>query len=405
MCQQFGPRPHPSASRARPGPSRAADMPIAMKRPAAAQKTVAKKAKVDPVKQKCNAVAAALEGAPDLPADVLEMLGDMLPGSLGVAIDERHDYQSNVVTMIANALDGIEAGVRKTIATGEEEAAGAEPEKAKRAAVVTEADAARDAKRAEVQQKKEALADDALAFRKEKSALQEAEDAQQLGDVELDAATGKREKLLATLHDAFLPLKEGAEGAVEPTKFLERLRKQIELDQSLVTATASALSKAPGVRGPFDTMAIAELEERISKTIGEFDVLLTTGEPAKKTRAAEVAKAQMAFGAARNHQRLSANAFSEMQAAEKACEDALKAAKKSVQEFNAETRKAATALNSAKTRLEKFLSGPLATFTELRGRVAPPPYEPEQEAVAEAEANTKADVAAVDDSAMGAAEP
>lgn len=380
-----------------------------MKRSCGVNKAAAKKAKIDPVHQKCNLVQSAIKGATHLPQDALEMLKGMLYGSLATPKDQRHPYQSEIVAMIGDALGGIEAETRATIATGEKAAGGFDQENAKRAAATEVSEANLSSIVVEVRSKKGLLAEACLAFRKTRAELQEAQEAQRAGDADLKAVSGKRTKLQAIVQEMFSKLKEGAEGAPEAAHVMGSLRKHVELDDSLMTATQSALSKPPDARGPFDAMAINQLEEQISKTIAEFDAKISDSEPATAARAAAVAKAQVAHDATKTKQKASAGIFTSAQEDETECETALTAARKAVKDLTAEARKAASGLMKATAQLDQFLEGPMATFADLRDRETPPPplAEPEPVAVIAAAADdTKVDdevvaIAAPADDTMG----
>lgn len=94
-------------------------MPAQMKRPAAATAADkrAKRAKeaetdveaqVDPMVDKCKAIAKMVGSADGYPAHVLSMLSGTVLNCLKMAKDERHEYQENVAKMVGEVLTSVE---------------------------------------------------------------------------------------------------------------------------------------------------------------------------------------------------------------------------------------------------------------------------------------------------------
>jgi len=70
---------------------------------------------VDVVADKCNNLANALESAPNLPAEVVAMLVEVLPYSLCQPKDKRHRFQEQAIQAVDNVLQEIEGTLKKKI--------------------------------------------------------------------------------------------------------------------------------------------------------------------------------------------------------------------------------------------------------------------------------------------------
>jgi len=355
------------------------------KRPASSAATLAKRQKRDPILDKCDAVAKGLQSA-DLPDIVEKMLTDMLSSSLGIFMDERHKYQSSVVNMVADVLSGAEAGLKQNIEEAEAQVSKGATEQAAREAAVQEAEATLQAKASETKERKLVLAGAATAFKEAKEGVAAALAAQKAGDKDILEAGNKKATLETAMTDFVKPLTEGGlseDQAKEAVASLTAVLKKFDFDQSMIMSIPTSLSKEPAVRGPFDTMVVAQLDEEVGKRVAALDATLKEGEPSKAERAAALASAEATLVSAKEAQLASAESFQAAQKAEKDASAALDAAKKALKAMTSEIRSHNRALDIASAELSVFQEGPLAVFGELKEHVAPPPPPEEPEAAPE----------------------
>mmetsp|Transcript_41105 Transcript_41105/g.87552 ORF Transcript_41105/g.87552 Transcript_41105/m.87552 type:complete len:377 (-) Transcript_41105:115-1245(-) len=360
-----------------------------MKRPAAAQAGPAKSKKPATASSKDIKVVADALLLAELPEAVISLLTENLMVSLGVAKEERHQYQEEVIAMISETLDGVEAAIKDRIATSEGKVAEAETDKASREKAAEEATTTATAKSEAVDAAKAALAESTAAHKAAKIALSTAESEQKVGDAKLDAAAGKKTKLESALNGTYTPIKMGTatpDEVKEGLAMLVKLGKEYSLDPSMLTSLPAALNKAPDSRGSFDAMVLTQVEEEISKHIQELDEELAKGEPSKAERAAKVTTATAELEAAATAETTAKATLKEAQTAQKEAEAEQKAAAKKVKDFDPEMRQVAADLDEEKANLEKLQTGAVATFKALSERSnIPPPEEEKAEEVAPAE--------------------
>jgi len=361
---------------------------MAMKRPAAnAESAAAKKPKVAGREATlCDQVRKGLKEAEHLPEVAQQCLADMLETSLLVYKDARHKYQEGVVEMVANTFTGIEAQIQARVDEAEKGVAGAGEEKVTRTAAVAEADGELKAKVEETNQRKRELAEDAWAFKAAKETLWLAKDAQEKGEMELKGTVRTKDVLEAAARDLAKPLTEATvEGDQVPAlvKQLVPILNKHEFGESMIASLPNVLAKSPSERGQFDTMVVTQMNEELALRVKALEAKLEEAAPAREQRAETVKAAEEKFQAAREKQLVSANTFTEAQAAQEEATIALRAAKEKLRSLNPETRKCQKSLTVAAEALEKFRKGPLAAFQELAERTTPAPVE-EAEATAEA---------------------
>jgi len=363
--------------------------------PSKRQKSKGKKTdvvEVDPVAEKCNLVAEVLAMAEQWPESVRGMYAKIVPDTLGVLKEERHEYQEEAVGRIGAALLGVEAAIQKRIDDSKTKVNDADNEKVRRDDAVVGAEAALAAKRAEVEVKDLELETEEsklgaeqkhAAMEAAKDALDDAEKAQQIGDVSLEVAASDHLKFEAVLKDIYTPLKDGIQEARKYKAILNKLLKfgeKYELDQSLVESLPTPLGKEPPARGPFDGIILKQFEEWCSQRLAEYATTLKDGADGKAQRAAVVEAVRATHTAAEDLWMVATaqKAREEL----KGCEKALKAAQKAAKSFLSEIQEARDEHESAQAQLEAFREGELAAFNDLKDRTV---SGTETEAVAEAQ--------------------
>lgn len=355
-----------------------------MKRPAASGSAASKRAKVetDPVQQHSDIIKDGLARSVEIPHAVLNMLSSMCQHAMQSCKDERHKYQDGVVDMMGNVLIGVEADINKTIADLKAKLAGTDDTRAAREAAVKAAEDDLDSKKKETQAKKEALAEDAMAFKAAKAKVAEAQVTQKNSSKELETLLKSKERLESTMKDLFQPLMAEGEKNHMVDSLMAFLQK-LDLDESMLKALPEAISKEPSARGSFDTDVVSSLSSELAKRTESAAAEIAAAEPAKAQSAAALQDAEVCFEKAKDKQHVGATAYSSARAAQTESETALTTAKKVLADLDPEVKQIKKDLAVAEKDLADFCSGPKGSFAELRERVLPP-VEEETEMVDEA---------------------
>jgi len=338
---------------------------------------VAKAAKKDPVQTKCREVSAALKLSTSMPPAACGMLGDILPFSLGICKEERHPFQQGAVDAVGKEMAGLEEALSLAVTDAQGRVEQLGRDRKAQEACVSELEAQLEGHRRGAHERKHALADAAIAFRRSKEALAEAEAKQKAGDKDIEEAMSKRKELAAVVAQVLEPLKAGTmEKEAVPEAaigLVPRLLQFFHVEESLRPAIPAVLSKEPATRGYFDTMATAQLEKQIRDALEEFEAVEKAGAAARAARASVVASAKESLQAARERQGSEATAFTAAQGQEEASYAALQAAKQALKAFNPERARRGKAVVRAQDVLQSFREGPLAAFGELCNHTAAEP--------------------------------
>lgn len=345
------------------------------KRPAAACAAAAKAAKAaksaeaDPTVLKCREVAAALGEIEGLPQAVGGLLGDILPLSLALPREQRHVYQQGVVEAVGRELVGREEALERSITEAEGNAEQLARDREAQQAALAELEVSLTRRASEALDKRHVLADAALAFRRAKEGLGEAGAKQRAGNEELEEVARKHESLSRTVAEVLEPLKEGtlAREAVEEAAagLVPALQRCFDVEESLIPAIPSVLSKEPSARGAFDTMAAVQLEEQAKKALQDFGEALKDAEASRAKLAALTEAAKEALAAAREQQLADAAAYTAARTEEENAQASVEAAKQALKHFFPERMRLARAVTKAQEGLRAFRGGPLAAFKEL----------------------------------------
>jgi len=349
--------------------------------PSKRQKSKGKKTdvdEVDPVTEKCNLVAEVLGLAEQWPESVRCMFAKIVPDTLGLLKEERHEYQEDAVSKIGAALAGVEAAIQKRMGDSETKVNNADNEKVRRDEAVVGSEAALAAKKAEVvaryaemdtEDGKLGAEQTRSAMEATKDALHDAEKAQQVGDASLEVAASDHSEFEAVMKDIYAPLKDGIEDARKYKPTLSKLLKfgaKYELDQSLVDSLPTPLGKEPQARGPFDGIILKQFEEWYSQRVAEYVTTVRDGAEDKAQRATVVEAATATHTEAEDlwMEATGLKAREEL----KGCEKALKASQKAAKSFLSDIEEARDEHESATAQLEAFREGELAAFNDLKDR-------------------------------------
>jgi len=333
--------------------------PKGTKRPAASS--------VGPRKKECKLVAKALVGNP--------MLSCVVAKTLGVYADERHEFQTKLVTMIGESLSTLQSSLEEAVATAQTAVDGAEAEKAAREKAVEDAEATLKAKEEALVAADETLRAATEAVSGATTALKDAEDAQKTGDAELAESTKMKEEVEAA-YAKYGQMKEAA-GAAPDIKDVKKVMDKLGCEEQALAFIPETLKKESSARGPFDAIIMKTIEDTLTAKISALTETLGSAETDTAARKAAVEAATTTLTAASDKQVVDKTAKDEAATAAKEARSALKDAKKAISTYESDMKSAEKVLASAKAKLAGFSDGALAAFNGLKDKVTPPP-EPEK---------------------------
>lgn len=360
------------------------------KRPLHGAALVAKKRKLehqhehDPVETMLQSISERLStGLDKVPAQCTQMLSQMLASSLGVVREQRHRYQESVVDMVGAILKAKEEELAAQQAAIQAETHALGAKRVSREAAVQAAEKDLAAKREVANKKKYDLGSAAQAFKMAKEAVAAAQLAESIAEKDIQATTAKKGLLAAAFSDYVKPLAEGTVGQDDAARLVKSLMSvlaQFQLDESMMTALPSALTKEPSTRGPFDTTLVAQLDDAVSVRMANFTGKIRDATILQAKLAADLKASAAAFHVARLKQHAAADVFTKARSAQKDAEDALEAATQALKNLDPEEVALTEDLANAQDSLKVFLEEPKLFFQTLSHRVTPPatPEEPEE---------------------------
>jgi septal ring factor EnvC (AmiA/AmiB activator) len=320
---------------------------------------------------KLTSVAKALKATESYPQSVVTLLSQNVDLSLGVAKEERHDFQSKFVDMIAEVLDSVQKALEQKIADAESKISQADSEKEKREAAVKEATLAVEALTEALKAAESALQDACQKHEDSQKALTAAKQEQEAGDASLHSASNKKDTLEILLKDSFEPVKTGSleepkvKGAIAA---LTKAGKEFSFDHFLITSFGSALTKPSAERGNFDVLVVDQLESALKHQIELFSSQLTEGAAGLEERAAKVATAATDLEAVVDAKKAAENAVADTKKQLKEAQQVEKASNKLLKQLGPELKTVQTELAELKNASSDFLAGPYADFKELAER-------------------------------------
>jgi len=342
-------------------------MPL-LKRPAAvavATQPKVKQQKVDPLAEKCDAIASVLAEAQGYAEPTLQMLATSVKSCLMIKKEERHQVQNAVIEMISEVLSSIEAGHAEKVAAIQAKISDADAEKESREG---EAEAAAKAQKdkAEAVTVAEATAEEAKEARlNAKFDHGQATTARKQIDTDLEQASEKKALALSAMTEYLAPLKEGAaESADASIKSLTDVAKKLGLEEQLVATVAVVLRKPVGERAAFDGVVIQQFDQQMNAQSEKFAQQLAKGEASKTEGDEKIQACQAKSEEAEKQRDLRQEELKAAKAALKEAVAAKKAADARVQDWGPEMEEAAANAATAEAVLVACKAD-LATFQEL----------------------------------------
>lgn len=276
--------------------------------------------------------------------DVLAMVRDALPDTLGVPKDERHPFEDRLLVVIESELQKIESGL------AELETKGDHTECAVFVADVEAREAALAASKVHHAQHKAHLAclENAVA-----SAAAALTARRSLVDQDAVNAARKRVRLERQM-EVYATLKTGTADRSDADDFIRELT-ELGFDAGLLTSIQSCLTKMPDERGHFDTRILVLLGvelEQVARSLAERE-----GDVNSQLMAVEAAKA--VWAQARDERDDGAVAESDSAVAVESASRDLDRARAALADFKGEKSRSFQ-------EVAAFRAGPLFLFKRLR---------------------------------------
>jgi len=298
-----------------------------------------------------------------------KMLVAMLPQGALVPVEERQEGQQACVRMLEEVFESITSAMKAEIAEADSQVSKESAEATKLEEDLKNAETALQEASEAVATKKMALAEAAKTVIDSKTNLVEKEKEQRAGDAAYGAAVAEKEDVEAALAQDFRLLRDGVgEGEAYDTSKILSLSTKLGLEDSLLTALPSVISKKPSERGSFDAMVVAQLEEGLRNKVSKLNEIVTTGAPAAAAREAATAEAKGAVDAAKQAQQLAADELTAANIAQKQHVREAEAAKASLLAQGPVVKDAASLKTEKEEQLQRFLEWNLASFEMLRDR-------------------------------------
>jgi hypothetical protein len=314
----------------------------------------------------------------DLTQEVRDMLVSLLPLSLGEYADVRHKYQEQMVSALEQVLKDIEGSKSSEVTRLNAELETANKQKVEKEEAISEANRQKEAIAGAVKEKTVALAAAAQAFRNGRDDKNRADEAKQLDEKEVKAATSKKEQYVKMIEDLeFLRVAvPGEPDAPAKTDSVILVMKKMNFEESLQIALPAVFSKEPDARGQFDVIALDGLAKAIRNRISEQEEILAAAAPQQRKHEVAIAAAEGTFKSAIASQLSAAKAYEEAAAALRACNEEAALAEKAAKEEKRHAASLTRNLSTAEALLEIFRDGPLANFQRLQQRTEPVVEEP-----------------------------
>lgn len=333
----------------------------------AAGRSAAKKAKTDPA---LVSIADVIMQADHLPDRCRAMLVDMLPFSLSVPSDQRHEAQTWAVDAVEQTLSGKKSELEAAAAAEELKLSNLTASEAGLAGTVTEAETALAAQNDVVKGAEQALADATAAAKGAGETLAVKRTEQQAGAAKLTVTQDEKAKLEAAFEAHFkVPMQEGTGPHF---KELQPFLKQIEMEASLMKAMPSSCGKSKEDRGSFDEIVLQELEKALSSKVASLGEIVAVETPACVEREAAVQAAEKDHSDKEAARKQAVDVHVAGQKEQSDREAVLAAAKLAVQEFLPQVETMSGLVDEAKVACANFESGALLNFTNYKSRVAVP---------------------------------
>lgn len=329
---------------------------------------VAKKPKSDPM---LNAVIEAIRQADIAPESCKDMLIAIVPTTLAIPLDVRHEHQQMAVEMIGEILQGHKSKLQEALAC---EASSVEHAEVSKADFARKEQAAQE-HLAEVVQKfksqKLILADLSKTLLGLRTALEDELLAQSKSDTLLAEGKSQKEEYETAMTKHLLPVMNDDIDETQSMAHFQALHplfSKLGVEESLIHALPTGFSKKPSERSAFDNMALKTLEESLCKNTAQALEVLEERAAAADKCAVAVAAAKAAFEEAKSPQQDAAKELSVQVVAKEEAEAAYKTAMAATVDYQIEYNKITAIREQKKDDLAAFESYSVECYNMLRDK-------------------------------------
>jgi myosin heavy subunit len=314
-------------------------------------------------------VESALEEV-ELPAGALEALLKVLPHSLSVAKDERHEFQERALDMVEKVLESTKTAKEQAIPAKQMELEETQKAKATQEVVTEKAKEECGSAQKACEDSKCALAEVAQEFQQAKRDLTEVQTKLFDASKESEDAITAKEALEGLLRGG---VQSRAAEILEVKEFLKSIGHHLEIDSTMMSALSLALARAPDARSNFDELTIKDLEEKGARKIAERTEVIEKSESTKVALTAAAADAEAKLAVKKEQQIKAAVAYTKAAETATAAETTFKEAKKAKTDSAKAANKAIQDHETAQALYDLFAAGPIEDFRKLRERLSPVP--------------------------------
>lgn len=334
------------------------------KRASSVPKSPKKRVRTDPV---LASVAEVIMDAEHLPDHCRSMLRDMLPYSLSIPSDKRHEAQTWVVSTVEQILSTQQAALVAAIAAEEAKLVTVKSAGADLVTAVAEAEAALGAQNAVVD---DAMLKLAAALEAQTTATQVARTCNaesESSQSRLALAQTEKDELVSAFQSHFQEPMQAGNGP--HFKELQTSLKKLHIDTALFNALPSCCKKAKEDRGSFDEAVLTELEKAFTSQINLLEQTISTDSPIAAEHKAKAEAADKDLHEKTVAQTACDDSRGAAQTKQAECKSAVAAAKKAVKAYQPQIDDATSSVEEAKLALTAFETGPSANFATYKNRV------------------------------------
>jgi len=308
-----------------------------------------------------------------LPDECRKMLTTMIPKSLCVPLDERHQLQTQCVEMLGEAIREVQAKMQEAIDAEQAEVVKVESTKYELEGELQQAKVMLTQKQEKLTASDNVLAEASKSVLSAKATLTSSQDEKNTFESGCMQIRSDKEAFEHVSANDLNKLCGGTweEGnAQKHFDAVAALFGKFTLEESLLSVLPGSLMKKPAERGSFDHMAVTQLDESIQGKLRELTSAVEQQAPQAQERDAAVASAQKAYDEASEEQKKAAGAMSVAQDEEKTAIAAVKAAEAAVDSAEAELKKVGVVRDQKKNEFEVFEYS-VGCFNQLKERVSP----------------------------------
>lgn len=342
--------------------------------------SAAKKQKVD---AKYTPIIKGIEQASGLSKSCRQMLLAAVPHSLGTPSDLRSEAHHTFVRMIGEALDDVQVKLQQAV--DEQTAAVQEAENSKSSLMLKLAEEKEALAKSDeiVQSKQSALDEKSVLLSEANAAMLEKTEAQRAGHAAFDNANKQKASLEEAIQTNWKPIYDGdctEDDANAHFKSLESFFNELNLDDSLKTASPVTCVKPKAQRGAFDDLVIEQIQKAFTVKVTDFSGLFDEAgtKKAELDAAAEAADAIVKDADAQSQ--AAASELASAQASMQEASDAVKMAESNVAAHEQELLNVTGQKETMAAVLNEFVQYNKGNFELLKDQVSKTAAVPEDHA-------------------------